>query len=217
MNGEEGVREAAKAGAVTVWSIQHASVVEHLRTARFSATYDFVDPRRQTATHWMADQMRDRGFILKPEDAPIWVFVEKPPPRMDPVWGCVPPDTKQRLVSLPVGVSFSECSSRSRFDLLVLERDGTRRARGLGTPAESPALGEVELLVVQHVTVLAETHEVGEPAGLSGRQPPEDDGSPGRRVHSSLPDPCVAGRVSSHPVLWLPRQLPSCPKAGTVP
>ena len=39
----------------------------------------------------------------------------------------------------------------------------------------------------------------------------------GRRVHPPLPDPCAAGRVSSHPVLRLPRQLPSRAEARALP
>ena len=38
----------------------------------------------------------------------------------------------------------------------------------------------------------------------------------GRGVHPPLPDPCAAGWISPHPILWLPQQLPSCPKAGAV-
>ena len=39
----------------------------------------------------------------------------------------------------------------------------------------------------------------------------------GRGVHPPLPDPCAAGRVSPHPLLRLPRQLPSRAEAGALP
>ena len=39
----------------------------------------------------------------------------------------------------------------------------------------------------------------------------------GRGVHPPLPDPCAAGWVSPHPVLRLPRQLPSCAEACALP
>jgi hypothetical protein len=39
--------------------------------------------------------------------------------------------------------------------------------------------------------------------GLPRRQPPEDDDAGWWGVHPPLPDPCAAGRVSPHPLLWL--------------
>ena len=39
----------------------------------------------------------------------------------------------------------------------------------------------------------------------------------GEGVHPALFDPCAAGRIPPHPLLWLPRQLPSRPQAGAVP
>src|ERR1700720_3631462 len=36
-------------------------------------------------------------------------------------------------------------------------------------------------------------------------------------VHPPLPHSCAAGRVSPHPVLWLPRQLSPHPETRTLP
>ena len=53
--------------------------------------------------------------------------------------------------------------------------------------------------------------------GLPGRQPPEDDDAGWWGVHPPLPHSCAAGRVSPHPVLWLPQQLSSHPETRTLP
>ena len=71
---------------IQAWSIQHRCAISCLEAGRYTASYDFVDPRRMDATRWMASEMRRRGMPLKSEEAPIWVFFEKPLERSDIAW-----------------------------------------------------------------------------------------------------------------------------------
>ena len=53
--------------------------------------------------------------------------------------------------------------------------------------------------------------------GLSTWKPPRRHDTDGRRIYPALPDSCAAGRLSPHPVLRIPRQLPSSAQARALP
>jgi hypothetical protein len=93
---------ALAARVLSLWSVQHQSVIETVLEGRFAARYDFVPPSRRSASRWMADQMRMRGLDMGLDDAPVWAFVERPEPRTSPIWGSSQPEAAMRLLRLAV-------------------------------------------------------------------------------------------------------------------
>ncbi len=87
---------------LAVWSVQQRCAVDRIVGGRFAASYDFVPQYRLNATRWMADQMRKQGISLKRDDAPIWVFLDRPPSPDDPRWGSPPLGAEMRLLSLSI-------------------------------------------------------------------------------------------------------------------
>lgn len=84
------------------WTVQHEAVVQLIQAERFTASYDRVPCNRLNATRWMAEQMRARGVSIAERDAPIWAFLDRPPPREDPRWGTSLSGPQARLLRLSV-------------------------------------------------------------------------------------------------------------------